>query len=276
MSTSSAASNLQTYQSEEVASHYATLDYLTPCEQLLFDAFIESGERVLDLGVGGGRTTPYLVERASEYVGIDYAEAMVEVCQNKFPAVKFQVADASNLREIPDAAFDVVVFSFNGIDYIVPDESRYACLEHVHRILAPGGRFIFSSHNPRAVYVRQGRNQERLRALARKFSAGSAWLASLGFAGLSSARFALAIAQSLWRSMARIRAGLTDRAFWHGEGNLMDSAHGGLLTHFWVPSKVIAELNDFGFRIERVLGDDYPLASHDYVTRWYYYVFAKQ
>lgn len=275
MSTLSAIDNLQTYETSEVASHYASLDYLTPCEQLLFDSTIKNGDRILDLGVGGGRTTPYLVSRTSQYVGVDYAASMIEVCRNKFPGLNFMVADASDLSTIADESLDAVIFSFNGIDYLVPDQSRHACLRHIHRTLAPGGSFIFSSHNPRAICVRPAWNRQRLLGLARKFSGGWQGLESVCFAGLTAARMMLALGQAAWRSLGRMTHRLPQPAFWGGEGNLIDSAHGGLLTHFSVPSRVIAELNEFGFRVERVLGDDYPEASQDYVTRWYYYVFTK-
>ncbi len=151
MTDRSADTNLQIYDAPEVAAHYAALDYLTPCERLLFETYVAPGSAVLDLGVGGGRTTSYLAQRASRYVGVDYAAAMVTACQAKFPGLEFVVADAANLAAFPDASFDVVVFAFNGIDYVLPDESRRSCFEHVHRVLKAGGVVIFSSHNARAV-----------------------------------------------------------------------------------------------------------------------------
>ena len=38
---------------------------------------------ILDLGVGGGRTTPHLSSIAARYVGADYAAEMVARCQDK-------------------------------------------------------------------------------------------------------------------------------------------------------------------------------------------------
>ena len=73
----STVTNLQTYDAPEVAAHYAALDYLTPCERVLFETYVRSGSAILDLGVGGGRTTAYLANRASRDVGVDYAPAMV-------------------------------------------------------------------------------------------------------------------------------------------------------------------------------------------------------
>jgi len=37
---------------------------------------------------------------------------------------------------------------------------------------------------------------------------------------------------------------------------------------------VIAELTSAGFRLLKVLGDDYPAHSKIFVTDWYYYVFS--
>src|SRR5450755_4523319 len=152
----------------EVAAHYAALEYLTPCERFLFDRHITPQTAILDVGVGGGRTTPYLSQVASHYVGLDYSEEMVKICRKKFPQLKFSVADASNLAEFQDASFDVVVMSFNTIDYLLPDEKRQQCLEECRRVLRNGGVLIFSSHNPRSILVRPAWDRARLRAFAGK------------------------------------------------------------------------------------------------------------
>lgn len=271
----SAATNLQTYDAPEVAAHYATLDYLTPCERELFEIYIPAGSAILDLGVGGGRTTSYLAKRASRYVGVDYAPAMVKACEAKFPGLEFKVADAANLSLFPDASFDVVVFAFNGIDYVLPDESRQGCFAQVHRVLKANGIFIFSSHNARAVLVRPLWNRMRLRQAARRFSADSKILYWLWLSLLTAARSALAFLRATGATLQRVLKRVPSGAFWRGEGILVDSAHGGLLTHYSIPSRVIAEMEALHFRPERILGDDYPHPSHPYATDWYYYVFAK-
>jgi SAM-dependent methyltransferase len=270
-----ADSNLQTYDAPEVAAHYAALDYLTPCERVLFETYIPRGSAILDLGVGGGRTTSYLANRASRYVGVDYAPAMVWACQSKFPALEFVVADAANLAAFPDASFDAVVFAFNGIDYVLPEQSRRSCFAHIQRILKAKGVLIFSSHNARAVLIRPQWNRERLRQIARRFSGGSKMLYWLLWAVLTAGRSMLAFGRSAGATLLRLLKRISSRVFWRGEGNLIDSAHGGLLTHYWIPSRVVAELGALHLRPVRILGDDYPQPSHPYATDWYYYVFAK-
>ena len=267
--------NLRVYDAPQVAAHYASLTYLTPCEQLLFETYIPAGAWVLDLGVGGGRTTPYLSKRARRYVGVDYAPAMVKACQAKFPGLEFVVADAADLSAFPDASFDAVVFAFNGIDYVSPEPSRRKSLEHIHRILKPGAVVIFSSHNPRAVVVRTGWSQERLRHLAQRCSGASEVRQRVLMRMFIPVRRALSLAQSSWATLQRMVQRIPSRMFWRGEGNRLDPAHGGLLTHYWTPDRVIAELSALRLRPLRVLGDDYPRQSHSYITDWYYYVFAK-
>ena len=275
MTNRSADPNLRRYDAPDVAAHYAALDYLTPCERMLFEAYIPRGSAILDLGVGGGRTTAYLASRASRYVGVDYAATMVKACRAKFPSMEFVVADAANLAEFPDAAFDAVVFSFNGIDYVLPEQSRRSCFEHIHRVLKAKGVLIFSSHNPRAVVVGRSWNPERLQRTARRLSADLRVLYKPLFGILTAARATVAFGQSAGATLLRALDRVLSRMFWRGEGTLVDSVHGGLLTHYSIPSRVISELDSLHFRPERILGDDYPHASHAYATDWYYYVFTK-
>lgn len=267
--------NFQIYEAPEVAAHYAALDYLTPCERILFDTYIPSGSTILDLGVGGGRTTSYLASRALRYVGVDYSAAMIRACQSKFPGLEFVVADAVNLAIFPAASFDVVVFAFNGMDYVLPEQSRRSCLEHIGRVLKAGGVLIFSSHNARALLFRPEWNRERVRSTAQKCCADSKILFWLLVTILTLVRSALAFGQAAGASLLRAVKRMPSRMFWRGEGTLVDSAHGGLLTHYCIPSRVITELGAVHLRPERILGDDHPRPSNPYVTDWYYYVFGK-
>jgi SAM-dependent methyltransferase len=275
MTSRGADASLETYDAPEVVAHYAALEYLTACERLLFEAYIPAGSAILDLGVGGGRTTSFLARRASRYVGADNAPAMIRACQAKFPGLEFVVANASDLAGFPNGSFDAVVFGFNGIDYVLPEPSRRNCFEQVHRLLKSGGVMIFSSHNARAVMVRPNWSQERLRRIARRCSAEQRLLYGSFLAILTSARFLLACAQSARMTMPRLLKRIPSATFWRGQGTLVDSAHGGLLTYYSTPARVTAELAAVHFRPERVLGDDFPQTSHAYATDWYYYVFRK-
>jgi SAM-dependent methyltransferase len=104
---------------------------------------------VLDIGVGTGRTVPFLSAFARQYTAIDYAEGMVTACRRRYPDVTVTRGDARQLDFAADS-FSFVMFSFNGIDYVHPDE-RAKVIKEIHRVLKPGGHFAFSSHNLNAL-----------------------------------------------------------------------------------------------------------------------------
>jgi ubiquinone/menaquinone biosynthesis C-methylase UbiE len=269
------ASNLEIYSAPQIASHYASLNYLSPCEQLIFNTHLREGIDILDLGVGGGRTTPFLSQIASHYVGADYSEAMVRACRSRYPENEFLVADAANLFMFPEPSFDAVVFSFNGIDSLYPLEKRKQCLRECWRVLRPGGKLIFSSHNPRAIFVIRSWNPQRVRDFCRSLAGENKLLYLLTVAAATVAKAGISFLRTLSESFVRTVRRVPRRAFMAGEGYMWDSTHGGLMTHYGVPDKIIAELQREKFEFLQVLGDDYPRQSHSLISDWYYYVFAK-
>jgi ubiquinone/menaquinone biosynthesis C-methylase UbiE len=275
MSGTERAANLSVYRDPEVVAHYSSLDYLTPCERILFETFLKPGIALLDLGVGGGRTTPYLSGVAGYYAGIDYAEEMVRVCRDKFPELQFEVADAADLSMFAEASFDAVVFSFNGIDYLAPDEKRHECLRECHRVLKPGGVLIFSSHNPQSLVVGWDWDWNRMRASAGRITQSKGFLWVPALAGLACAKAGLSFWRALVRSLPRALRRIRTRTFWRGEGYLFDPSHGGLMTHCGVPTFVLVELNQHRFKFLQQLPEDYPQPGRQWRTRWYYYAFSK-
>ena len=65
----------------DIVRRYASKRTLFPFESYLFGKYIPNGSRILDLGVGAGRTTASLADGAKSYVGIDYSPGMVEACR---------------------------------------------------------------------------------------------------------------------------------------------------------------------------------------------------
>ena len=136
-------------------------------------------KRILDLGVGAGRTTPYLLEISKHYIGIDFSLAMIAACQARYPEASFAVGDARDLSRFPVASFDFVLFSHNGVDCI-DHAGRLRALAEIRRILAPGGVFVFSTRNrhfklPRSWGIR------RLRRLPNPFASPLPFLKRLRF-----------------------------------------------------------------------------------------------
>lgn len=139
--------NRTTYESQHAVREYERLSELQPPERTILDLVAPSlgRARMLDLGVGGGRTTVHFAPRTADYVGADYSVGMAAASQARFAEYRFSVADARALP-FPDGSFDFVLFSFNGIDYVSHDDRRRVLAE-VHRVVTEGGCFAFSTHN---------------------------------------------------------------------------------------------------------------------------------
>ena len=274
MSASDQAAHLRVYSAPEIVAQYAGMDSLSACEQLLFDAYLQPGKSILDIGVGGGRTSPYLCQRASRYVGVDYSEEMIRACRSRFPHLQFEVADASDLSQFADASFDSVVFSFNGIDCLTR-EKRENCLRECYRVLKPGGVYVMSSHNPRSLFLNWKWDRDRLRRLARDVTGSEGVVFSVTFAALTCGRVMLSVARSLAKAIPRACRRVPTAAFWCGEGYISEASHGGLTYYCATPPRVVAEFSRAGFRILQQLPEDYPGRGYEYSTRWYYYAFSK-
>jgi len=151
-------SNRRTYESDDIVELCRSrLGLLKPEEAILqlIEPAIRNG-RVLDIGVGGGRTTSAFSAKAREYVGIDYSEKMIAACREKFrnaPAsVSFLVCDVRDMHRFTNHDFNVVIFSFNGLDLISHDD-RLIALREISRVCVPGGWFVFSTHNLRSAHA---------------------------------------------------------------------------------------------------------------------------
>lgn len=121
----------------------------------------KAGGRVLDIGVGGGRTTALLAGLASGYVGIDYTAEMVAIARRNHPGQRFEHMDARDLSAFADQSFDLAVFSCNGIDSVDPP-GRAAILCEVARVLAPGGLFVFSTFHRDWIHFRDHVHPRRI------------------------------------------------------------------------------------------------------------------
>lgn len=145
--------SLNIYSSPKTVATY-TKAGLFPVEEVIIQKyFTESKAKLLDIGCGVGRTTLPLHEMGFNVVGIDISEAMIKKAQSVFPNLDFRVGDACNLK-FPNKSFDYVLFSFNGIDSIYPEEKRIKALEEISRVLKDSGNFVFSAHNPKPFITR--------------------------------------------------------------------------------------------------------------------------
>src|SRR6185503_12143065 len=81
---------------------------------------VEKGMKVLDLGCGDGTTAVPEAKRGAHVIGIDISRPLVEAANRRakeleLPNLTVREGDASNLHELEDASFDLVVSIFGAM-----------------------------------------------------------------------------------------------------------------------------------------------------------------
>jgi SAM-dependent methyltransferase len=110
---------------------------------------IRKGARVLDLGCGDGTTALPAARLGADVLGVDIARNLVEAGNQRakeqgLANCKFQEGDATDLRELADHSFDLVVSIFGAMFAPKPlDVAR-----EMVRVARPGGRIIMGNWIP--------------------------------------------------------------------------------------------------------------------------------
>jgi SAM-dependent methyltransferase len=101
-----------------------------------------SGNRLLDVGCGTGKSFLPMLERGWEVTACDISAAMLELARAKCPdTVQLSVAD---MRELPEfGEFDLVWSLDDAVNYLLSGEELGEALSGMRANLAPGGLLMF-------------------------------------------------------------------------------------------------------------------------------------
>jgi ubiquinone/menaquinone biosynthesis C-methylase UbiE len=139
------------YDFPDVVRDFKELTTLSPGEAAIL-AMLQTqikDQPILDVGIGAGRTTPYLRELSANYVGIDLSKRMIESAREKFPDATLLEGDAADLSRFRSGEFAAVFFLGAGIDE-AKARHRIRILQETYRVLRPGGIVVLCVHNLRA------------------------------------------------------------------------------------------------------------------------------
>ena len=110
----------------------------------LWSADAKGVDSVLDLCCGTGLLADELLARGYRIVGVDASEAMLARARERLGAgVELHQLTLPELAL--DEVFDAAVCTFDGLNYLTPDELRLT-LRAVARRLRPGGWLVFDLH----------------------------------------------------------------------------------------------------------------------------------
>jgi ubiquinone/menaquinone biosynthesis C-methylase UbiE len=118
-------------------------------EALVKGLGIKKGLKVLDLGCGDGTTALPEARLGADVLGVDIARNLVEagnkrVKEEGLTNCEFQEGDASNLHELKDHTFDLVVSIFGAMFAPKPFEVA----KEMVRVTRPGGRIVMGNWIP--------------------------------------------------------------------------------------------------------------------------------
>ncbi|MRG90408.1 class I SAM-dependent methyltransferase [Polyangium spumosum] len=178
------------------------------CSTLLQWLDPRPGERILDIGCGDGYYDARIASRGAHVVGVDIHEKRLAKAQRKHRSERtdYHYMDAEELGFEP-ATFDKVI-SFCVIEHF-QNEDRV--LEHVNRVLRPGGRIFLSADslsNPEVTH--EEREAHRKRYAVNNFYTVDHLREKLARAGLELERYHYILTTPITLALARLSWKLDD------------------------------------------------------------------
>lgn len=118
-------------------------------EELINSLGVRSGMDVLDLGCGDGTTAVPSARRGANVVDVDIAENLVaagnaRAAELQLRNLRFQEGDASDLRDLASASFDLVVSFFGAMFAPRP----FDVAREMVRVTRQGGRIVMGNWIP--------------------------------------------------------------------------------------------------------------------------------
>lgn len=136
------AFELAGWEDEATAAEYdrqLSLVTTQSLEALLDDARVARGHKVLDVATGAGYVAAAAARRGADPLGVDFSTTQVRLARARYPAIRFEQANAEALP-FDAESFDAVVTAFGLCHLPDPD----LALREAFRVLKPGGRVAFS------------------------------------------------------------------------------------------------------------------------------------
>lgn len=110
----------------------------------------QSGGPVVELGVGTGRIAIPIAADGIRVIGVDSSEGMLEVARERAETAGVEVdLRYGDLRDPPvEGPVPLVLAPFRSLLHMETEADRLAAVSAVHRLVEPGGRFVFDVFSP--------------------------------------------------------------------------------------------------------------------------------
>ena len=108
---------------------------------------------ILDLGCGPGLYTQILSEKGHNVTGVDFSEYSIQYARKEAKRKKLNIGyiNKDYLKlDLKENTFDLIILIYTDLGVLLPDE-RDELLCKVHKMLKPGGVFIFDVLNDKNI-----------------------------------------------------------------------------------------------------------------------------
>lgn len=119
-----------------------------------FISYLQSGDKILDVGCAGGIKSAFLASKGFEVVGIDLSEEMIKIAKQRMPNNQFYVKDITQPLELNDK-FDGVFAQAVLLHIAKKDIKRV--LQNLIEVLITGGHLYLAVKQ-----LRQGETDEQV------------------------------------------------------------------------------------------------------------------
>lgn len=140
--------------SRSTSSRSSSLEFYYTKKHL--KGFINMSDKVLEIGCATGHYGFYFADKCKEYLGVDLLLMHIDFFNNKIKELGItnlscQVGDATNLKNIENESFDVVLCL--GPMYHLPADEREIAFSECNRVCKKGGIAAFAYINKIGVYT---------------------------------------------------------------------------------------------------------------------------
>lgn len=137
----------QNWNEQKIIDNYCSKIHIQGGELKIIEILKNSSNfsSMLDIGVGGGRTTYHFSKLFKTYLGIDIADKYLDYLIEKYPDCNFEINNII-LFEIKEK-YDFILFSHNGIDCIYDINDYLLIINKMYNLCEINGFIAFSSHN---------------------------------------------------------------------------------------------------------------------------------
>lgn len=200
----------------------------------------QAGGPVLELMAGTGRVSLPMLEGGVDLTCVDSSPAMLAILRRKLAARGLCASTiCADVCRLPlKLGYELVVLPFQGFCELVGETEQRGLMEEAARVLAPGRRFVCTSHNP----------------AVRRATIDGRWH-EIGRFENDAARTLVLNLRTDYSNRPEVVVGQQKVEVFDPRGRLMDTREVDLEFSLVEPDEIISQASSVGLRVVELMGD---------------------